>query len=128
MDSFNLSQTSITDFPLQIQRYETQSLQVFQNLYHYIVLPLQLMSKVAPLVGKEMTWRLFLPQFTELCSDGLFHIRKVGTIVISHHPSSSLTHPHAPLVGNTKMAWWLVLPSYHSSPNYAQMDSSIYSR
>ncbi|XP_072013364.1 serine/threonine-protein phosphatase 4 regulatory subunit 1-like isoform X2 [Amphiura filiformis] len=36
-----------------------------------------LMSKVAPLVGKEITWRLFLPQFTELCSDSLFHIRKV---------------------------------------------------
>ncbi|XP_063951520.1 serine/threonine-protein phosphatase 4 regulatory subunit 1-like isoform X1 [Lytechinus pictus] len=36
-----------------------------------------LMSKVAPLVGKEITENYFLPQFTELCKDSLFHIRKV---------------------------------------------------
>ncbi|XP_071491752.1 serine/threonine-protein phosphatase 4 regulatory subunit 1-like [Diadema antillarum] len=36
-----------------------------------------LMSKVAPLVGKEITEKYFLPQFTELCQDSLFHIRKV---------------------------------------------------
>lgn len=36
-----------------------------------------LMSKVAPLVGKDITEKYFLPQFTELCKDSLFHIRKV---------------------------------------------------
>ncbi|XP_030831729.1 serine/threonine-protein phosphatase 4 regulatory subunit 1 isoform X3 [Strongylocentrotus purpuratus] len=36
-----------------------------------------LMSKVAPLVGKDITENYFLPQFTELCKDSLFHIRKV---------------------------------------------------
>ncbi|XP_038070184.1 serine/threonine-protein phosphatase 4 regulatory subunit 1-like isoform X2 [Patiria miniata] len=36
-----------------------------------------LMSKVAPLIGKEITLNLVLPQFTELCSDSMFHIRKV---------------------------------------------------
>ncbi|XP_071958559.1 serine/threonine-protein phosphatase 4 regulatory subunit 1-like isoform X2 [Antedon mediterranea] len=36
-----------------------------------------LMSKMAPLVGRGITERLFLPQFSELCKDPLFHIRKV---------------------------------------------------
>ncbi|XP_033119730.1 serine/threonine-protein phosphatase 4 regulatory subunit 1-like [Anneissia japonica] len=36
-----------------------------------------LMSKMAPLVGRGITERLFLPQFSELCRDPLFHIRKV---------------------------------------------------
>ncbi|XP_022104336.1 serine/threonine-protein phosphatase 4 regulatory subunit 1-like isoform X2 [Acanthaster planci] len=36
-----------------------------------------LMSKVAPLAGKDITLNQFLPQFTELCSDSMFHIRKV---------------------------------------------------
>lgn len=36
-----------------------------------------LMSKMAPLIGREMTERLFLQRFTTLCSDALFQVRKV---------------------------------------------------
>jgi len=36
-----------------------------------------LMSKMAPLIGREMTERLFLERFTLLCSDALFQVRKV---------------------------------------------------
>lgn len=36
-----------------------------------------LMSKMAPMVGKEITERYFLAQFDNLCSDPLFHVRKV---------------------------------------------------
>ncbi|KAG0719281.1 Serine/threonine-protein phosphatase 4 regulatory subunit 1 [Chionoecetes opilio] len=35
------------------------------------------MSKMAPLIGREMTERLFLQRFTSLCSDALFQVRKV---------------------------------------------------
>ncbi|XP_068209835.1 serine/threonine-protein phosphatase 4 regulatory subunit 1-like [Palaemon carinicauda] len=35
------------------------------------------MSEWAPLIGKEMTERLFLERFTRLCSDALFQVRKV---------------------------------------------------
>ncbi|XP_060074530.1 serine/threonine-protein phosphatase 4 regulatory subunit 1-like isoform X2 [Ylistrum balloti] len=36
-----------------------------------------LMSKMAPLLGKEMTERVFLPRYCEMCTDPLFHVRKV---------------------------------------------------
>lgn len=36
-----------------------------------------LMSKMAPLVGRDITDRYFLPRFEALCSDPLFHVRKV---------------------------------------------------
>ncbi|KAH9504961.1 Serine/threonine-protein phosphatase 4 regulatory subunit 1 [Bulinus truncatus] len=36
-----------------------------------------LMSKMAPLLGKEITERHFLPRFSEMCTDPLFHVRKV---------------------------------------------------
>ncbi|KAL3859973.1 hypothetical protein ACJMK2_010151 [Sinanodonta woodiana] len=36
-----------------------------------------LMSKMAPLIGKEMTEKFFLSRFCEMCSDPLFHVRKV---------------------------------------------------
>ncbi|XP_064640265.1 serine/threonine-protein phosphatase 4 regulatory subunit 1-like isoform X2 [Lineus longissimus] len=36
-----------------------------------------LMSKMAPHIGKVITERIFLPQFTALCTDTLFHVRKV---------------------------------------------------
>ncbi|XP_062583021.1 serine/threonine-protein phosphatase 4 regulatory subunit 1-like isoform X2 [Saccostrea cucullata] len=36
-----------------------------------------LMSKMAPLLGKDMTERLFLLRFCEMCTDPLFHVRKV---------------------------------------------------
>ena len=35
------------------------------------------MSKMAPLLGKEITDRHFLPRFSEMCTDPLFHVRKV---------------------------------------------------
>ena len=37
----------------------------------------QLMSKMAPLVGKDITRRVFMMRFAELCTDALFHVRKV---------------------------------------------------
>jgi len=36
-----------------------------------------LLSKMAPLIGKEMSERLFLDRFASLCVDPLFHVRKV---------------------------------------------------
>jgi len=36
-----------------------------------------LLSKMAPLIGKEMSERLFLERFASLCVDPLFHVRKV---------------------------------------------------
>jgi len=36
-----------------------------------------LLSKMAPLIGKEMSQRLFLQRFATLCVDPLFHVRKV---------------------------------------------------
>ncbi|KAK3581114.1 hypothetical protein CHS0354_033907 [Potamilus streckersoni] len=36
-----------------------------------------LMSKMAPLIGKEMTEKFVLSRFCEMCSDPLFHVRKV---------------------------------------------------
>lgn len=37
------------------------------------------MSKMAPLLGREMTEAQFLPRFCEMCTDSLFHVRKVRT-------------------------------------------------
>ena len=39
------------------------------------------MSKMAPLLGKEMTERLFLIRFCEMCTDPLFHVRKVSCVI-----------------------------------------------
>ena len=36
------------------------------------------MTKITTLVGADITERLFLSRFGELCSDPLFHIRKVS--------------------------------------------------
>merc|ERR1719283_29385 len=36
-----------------------------------------LLSKMAPLIGREMAERLFLQRFATLCVDPLFHVRKV---------------------------------------------------
>lgn len=37
---------------------------------------------MAPLVGRDITERYFLPRFEALCSDPLFHVRKViGSIL-----------------------------------------------
>ncbi|XP_032233174.2 serine/threonine-protein phosphatase 4 regulatory subunit 1 [Nematostella vectensis] len=36
-----------------------------------------LMSKMSSLVGKDITERFFMPRFEVLCSDPLFHVRKV---------------------------------------------------
>ena len=37
----------------------------------------QLLSKMAPLVGKDMVESLFLERFAALCVDPIFHVRKV---------------------------------------------------
>ena len=36
-----------------------------------------LIAKMAPLIGKENTERIFLERFASLCTDPLFHVRKV---------------------------------------------------
>ncbi|CAM1292720.1 PPP4R1 (predicted), partial [Pycnogonum litorale] len=36
-----------------------------------------LMSKLAPFIGMDLTLRFFLDKFSALCSDSLFHVRKV---------------------------------------------------
>ncbi|CAH1106535.1 unnamed protein product [Psylliodes chrysocephalus] len=38
---------------------------------------INLMSKLAPLLGRDVTERVFLGRFTELCSSPMFYIRKV---------------------------------------------------
>ena len=38
---------------------------------------LQLLSKMAPLIGKDMVESLFLERFAELCVDPLFQVRKL---------------------------------------------------
>ena len=35
------------------------------------------MSKMAPQVGPDITERIFMPRFAEMCTDALFHVRKV---------------------------------------------------
>lgn len=39
-------------------------------------LVLQLMSKMAPLIGRSSTERLFLSRFAALCTDEVFYVRK----------------------------------------------------
>jgi len=36
-----------------------------------------LLSKMAPMIGREMSERLFLHRFAKLCTDPVFHVRKV---------------------------------------------------
>jgi len=36
-----------------------------------------LLSKMAPMIGREMSERLFLDRFAKLCTDPVFHVRKV---------------------------------------------------
>lgn len=38
---------------------------------------LQLMSRMAPLLGRDVTERVFLKRFAELCSSSMFYTRKV---------------------------------------------------
>ncbi|XP_052229357.1 serine/threonine-protein phosphatase 4 regulatory subunit 1-like isoform X1 [Dreissena polymorpha] len=47
------------------------------SLDEYRTEAVALMSKMAPLLGKEMTERVFLDRFCEMCTDPLFHVRKV---------------------------------------------------
>ncbi|XP_074644442.1 serine/threonine-protein phosphatase 4 regulatory subunit 1-like [Tubulanus polymorphus] len=49
----------------------------FDSLDVYRTEAVALMSKMASLVGRDITERIFLPQFTMLCTDTLFHVRKV---------------------------------------------------
>lgn len=37
----------------------------------------QLMCRMAPLLGGDLSRRVFLERFAALCSDGLFHVRKI---------------------------------------------------
>lgn len=50
---------------------------VVSKCFEYIFLYLQLMSKMAPLLGREMSERLFLKRYSEMCTDPLMHVRKV---------------------------------------------------
>ena len=56
------------------------------------------MSKMAPMVGKEITERYFLGQFDNLCSDPLFHVRKVTNHVYF------LTTLHNPTLASTVLS------------------------
>ncbi|KAB7507718.1 Serine/threonine-protein phosphatase 4 regulatory subunit 1 [Armadillidium nasatum] len=47
------------------------------NPFKNVSLNWKLMSKMAPLVGREMTEKYFLQRFTKLCYDSLFQVRKV---------------------------------------------------
>lgn len=38
---------------------------------------MQLLSKMAPLIGRDMVESLFLERFAALCMDPLFHVRKL---------------------------------------------------
>lgn len=58
---------------------------------------LQLMSKMAPLLGSEATERLFVPQFVTLCSHNTFYVRKVCAsnfgdfcAVVSNHTAETV--------------------------------------
>ena len=51
-----------------------------QTCYFSLCILLQLMSKKAPMVGPDITVRWFMPRFLELCTDALFHVRKVSLI------------------------------------------------
>ena len=42
----------------------------------------QLMSKMAPLLGRDITERMFLPRFCEMLTDPLFHVRKVSCLLV----------------------------------------------
>ena len=46
-------------------------------LLYFFFLTFQLLSKMAPLIGKEMSESIFLERFAALCIDPLFHVRKV---------------------------------------------------
>ncbi|KAG7166228.1 Serine/threonine-protein phosphatase 4 regulatory subunit 1-like, partial [Homarus americanus] len=59
----------------------------------HLLCVLQLMSKMAPLIGREMTERLFLERFTRLCSDALFQVRKVCASNFGDFCSVVGTHP-----------------------------------
>ena len=48
-----------------------------ERLVLYERILLQLLSKMAPLIGKEMSEAIFLERFASLCMDPLFHVRKV---------------------------------------------------
>lgn len=48
---------------------------------------LKLMTKITTLVGADITERLFLDRFGQLCSDPLFHIRKVCTQLLVQYIS-----------------------------------------
>ena len=41
------------------------------------------MSKMAPLLGRDITERMFLPRFCEMLTDPLFHVRKVSCLLVA---------------------------------------------
>jgi len=40
------------------------------------------MTRLAPLVGSDITQRCFLPRYAIMCSDALFHVRKVSLRIL----------------------------------------------
>lgn len=44
---------------------------------------LQLMTKFAPMLDHDVTKRVFLTRFAQLCNDALFHVRKVIERIIT---------------------------------------------
>lgn len=49
---------------------------------------------MAPLLGKEMTDRVFLSRFCEMCTDPLFHVRKVRSYFYSYSDPRIFTLLH----------------------------------
>ena len=47
------------------------------SLDEYRTEAVALLSKMAPLIGKDMSEVIFLERFATLCIDPLFHVRKV---------------------------------------------------
>jgi hypothetical protein len=74
---YNIDCIEFTMLILCLTGIERFDVTVLEQLIYINILILQLMSKMAPLLGKEMTDRVFLNRFCEMCTDPLFHVRKV---------------------------------------------------
>jgi len=47
-----------------------------------LIVFLQIMTRLAPLVGSDITERCLLPRYAIMCNDALFHVRKVSLHVL----------------------------------------------
>lgn len=61
------------------------------------------MSRVAPLLGKDITERILLKRFAELCASPLFHVRKQASYYIGYY---------CPVIGMSAFEKTLVITIY----------------